>query len=88
MKKFNKTNIDINDINKKIKEATSIITDIFKLDPTNVSGSQGSFNEQIKQLEKKAKKLNTFVRTETNERVHVKKVEFMEHNKNTAIYEH
>ena len=34
------------------------------------------------------KKLNTFVRTETNERVHVKKVEFMEHNKNTAIYEH
>ena len=57
MKKFNKTNIDINDINKKIKEATSIITDIFKLDPTNVSGSQGSFNEQIKQLEKKAKKL-------------------------------
>ena len=54
MKKFNKTNIDINDINKKIKEATSIITDIFKLDPTNVSGSQGSFNEQIKQLEKKS----------------------------------
>ena len=39
MKKFNKTNIDINDINKKIKEATSIITDIFKLDPTNISGS-------------------------------------------------
>ena len=34
------------------------------------------------------KKLNTFVRTETNERVHVKRVEFMEHNKNTAIYEH
>ena len=34
------------------------------------------------------KKLNTFVRTETNDRVHVKKVEFMEHNKNTAIYEH
>ena len=34
------------------------------------------------------KKLNTFVRTETKERVHVKKVEFMEHNKNTAIYEH
>ena len=56
MKKFNKTNIDINDINKKIKEATSIITDIFKLDPTNVSGSQESFDEQIKQLEKKAKK--------------------------------
>ena len=34
------------------------------------------------------KKQNTFVRTETNERVHVKRVEFMEHNKNTAIYEH
>ena len=34
------------------------------------------------------KKLNTFVRTETTERVHVKRVEFMEHNKNTAIYEH
>ena len=34
------------------------------------------------------KKLNTFVRTETNNRVHVKRVEFMEHNKNTAIYEH
>ena len=34
------------------------------------------------------KKLNTFVRTETKERVHVKRVEFMEHNKNTAIYEH
>ena len=34
------------------------------------------------------KKLNTFVRTGTNERVHVKRVEFMEHNKNTAIYEH
>ena len=34
------------------------------------------------------KKLNTFVRTETNDRVHIKKVEFMEHNKNTAIYEH
>ena len=34
------------------------------------------------------KKLNTFVRTETNERVHIKRVEFMEHNKNTAIYEY
>ena len=34
------------------------------------------------------KKLNTFVRTATKERVHVKRVEFMEHNKNTAIYEH
>ena len=34
------------------------------------------------------KKLNTFVRTETNDRVHIKRVEFMEHNKNTAIYEH
>ena len=34
------------------------------------------------------KKLNTFVRTETDNRVHIKKVEFMEHNKNTAIYEH
>jgi len=32
------------------------------------------------------KKLNKFVRTETNERVHVVKVEFMEHNKNTAIF--
>ena len=32
------------------------------------------------------KKLNTFVRTETKERVHVKRVEFMEHNKNSAIY--
>ena len=34
------------------------------------------------------KKLNTFVRTETNDRVHIKRVEFMEHNKNTSIYEH
>ena len=34
------------------------------------------------------KKLNIFVRTETNDRVHIKRVEFMEHNKNTAIYEH
>ena len=64
MKKFNKTNIDINDINKKIKEATSIITDIFKLDPTNVSGSQESFDEQIKQLEKKAKKLKHQLKNE------------------------
>ena len=32
------------------------------------------------------KKLNTFVRTETNDRVHIKRVEFMEHNKNSAIY--
>ena len=31
-------------------------------------------------------KLNNFVKTETNERVRVVKVEFMEHNKNTAIY--
>ena len=34
------------------------------------------------------KKLDTFVRTETNDRVHIKRVEFIEHNKNTAIYEH
>jgi len=32
-------------------------------------------------------KLNTFVQEETNNRVKVVKVEFMEHNKNTAIYE-
>ena len=32
-------------------------------------------------------KLNTFVQTETNGRVRVAKVEFMEHGKNTAIYE-
>ena len=31
-------------------------------------------------------KLNNFVKTETKERVIVKSVEFMEHNKNTAIY--
>ena len=31
-------------------------------------------------------KLNNFVKTETKERVTVKSVEFMEHNKNTAIY--
>ena len=31
-------------------------------------------------------KLNNFVKTETQERVVVKSVEFMEHNKNTAIY--
>jgi len=31
-------------------------------------------------------KLNNFVKTETQERVIVKSVEFMEHNKNTAIY--
>ena len=32
-------------------------------------------------------KLNTFVQEETEGRVKVVKVEFMEHNKNTAIYE-
>ena len=32
-------------------------------------------------------KLNTFVQEETNSRVKVVRVEFMEHNKNTAIYE-
>ena len=32
-------------------------------------------------------KLNIFVQEETNGRVKVVKVEFMEHNKNTAIYE-
>ena len=32
-------------------------------------------------------KLNTFVQEETNGRVKVVRVEFMEHNKNTAIYE-
>jgi len=32
-------------------------------------------------------KLNTFVQTETEGRVRVAKVEFMEHGKNTAIYE-
>ena len=31
-------------------------------------------------------KLNNFVKTETNDRVRVTQVEFMEHNKNTAIY--
>ena len=31
-------------------------------------------------------KLNNFVKTETQERVRVTQVEFMEHNKNTAIY--
>jgi 6-pyruvoyltetrahydropterin/6-carboxytetrahydropterin synthase len=32
-------------------------------------------------------KLNTFVQEETEGRVKVVRVEFMEHNKNTAIYE-
>jgi 6-pyruvoyltetrahydropterin/6-carboxytetrahydropterin synthase len=32
------------------------------------------------------KKLNTFVQEETNGRVKVSQVEFMEHNKNTAIF--
>jgi 6-pyruvoyltetrahydropterin/6-carboxytetrahydropterin synthase len=32
-------------------------------------------------------KLNTFVQEETNNRVKVVKVEFMENNKNSAIYE-
>lgn len=31
-------------------------------------------------------KLNNFVKTETQERVKITQVEFMEHNKNTAIY--
>ena len=31
-------------------------------------------------------KLNNFVKDETNERVHIRSVEFMEHGKNTAIY--
>ena len=31
-------------------------------------------------------KLNNFVKTETQERVRITQVEFMEHNKNTAIY--
>jgi 6-pyruvoyltetrahydropterin/6-carboxytetrahydropterin synthase len=32
-------------------------------------------------------KLNTFVQEETNGRVKIARVEFMEHAKNTAIYE-
>ena len=32
------------------------------------------------------KKLNTFIQEETQGRVKITKVEFMEHNKNTAIY--
>jgi 6-pyruvoyltetrahydropterin/6-carboxytetrahydropterin synthase len=32
-------------------------------------------------------KLNTFIQEETSGRVKVARVEFMEHNKNTAIYE-
>ena len=32
-------------------------------------------------------KLNPFIQEETNDRVKVTRVEFMEHNKNTAIYE-
>jgi 6-pyruvoyltetrahydropterin/6-carboxytetrahydropterin synthase len=32
-------------------------------------------------------KLNTFIQEETDSRVKVARVEFMEHNKNTAIYE-
>jgi 6-pyruvoyltetrahydropterin/6-carboxytetrahydropterin synthase len=32
-------------------------------------------------------KLNTFIQEETEGRVKVVKVEFMEHNKNTAIYQ-
>ena len=32
-------------------------------------------------------KLNTFIQEETNSRIKVVRVEFMEHNKNTAIYE-
>jgi 6-pyruvoyltetrahydropterin/6-carboxytetrahydropterin synthase len=32
-------------------------------------------------------KLNTFIQEETNGRVKIKRVEFMEHAKNTAIYE-
>ena len=33
-------------------------------------------------------KLNNFVKDETSDRVRIAQVEFMEHNKNTAIYEH
>jgi 6-pyruvoyltetrahydropterin/6-carboxytetrahydropterin synthase len=33
-------------------------------------------------------KLSKFVYKETEDRVTIKRVEFMEHNKNTAIYEH
>jgi hypothetical protein len=32
-------------------------------------------------------KLNTFIQEETNSRVSVVRIEFMEHSKNTAIYE-
>jgi 6-pyruvoyltetrahydropterin/6-carboxytetrahydropterin synthase len=32
-------------------------------------------------------KLNNFILEETNDRVRVKKIEFREHDKNTAIYE-
>jgi 6-pyruvoyltetrahydropterin/6-carboxytetrahydropterin synthase len=32
-------------------------------------------------------KINTFVQEETENRVKVVRVEFLEHNKNTAIYE-
>ena len=64
----------------------------------NNSSNLGSQNKGILQLriipatgaEKFAEfifhKLNNFVKTETNERVKVKQVEFREHGKNSAIY--
>ena len=64
----------------------------------NNSSNLGSQNKGILQLriipatgaEKFAEfifhKLNNFVKTETNERVRVKQVEFREHGKNSAIY--
>ena len=64
----------------------------------NNSSNLGSQNKGILQLriipatgaEKFAEfifhKLNNFVKTETNERVKVKQVEFREHSKNSAIY--
>ena len=72
--------VAIDDPDLKIFQ-TMYDNDIIQLRVVEATGAE-KFAEYI------FKKLNTFVRTETNERVHVKRVEFMEHNKNTAIYEH
>ena len=57
--KKSKINVD-----NSLQNMNKLFEIINKLDPTNVSGSQGSFNEQIKQLEKKAKKLKHQLKSE------------------------
>ena len=72
--------VAIDDPDLKIFQ-TMYDNDIIRLRVVEATGAE-KFAEFI------FKKLITFVRTDTNDRVHFKRVEFMEHYINTAIYEH